>query len=96
MPRQDRHRSTARAQRLSPIAKAEVSPAAKRKAASKQTEPINNATLPVHSFRTLLSDLATLTRNTVCRAGRTLNVVTTVPTELQRTAALLGADLAAL
>jgi hypothetical protein len=79
------------------VAKAEVSPAAKRKAASKQTEPLNNTTLPVHSFRTLLSDLATLTRNVVCFAGRTLSVVTTVPTELQRTAlTLVGADLAAL
>jgi hypothetical protein len=70
----DHDRTAADAQRTSPVAKAEVSPAAKHKAASKQTDPINNTTVPLHSFRTFLSDLATLTRNVVCFSGRTLNV----------------------
>ena len=93
----DHDRAAAEAQRTSPVAKAQVSPAAKRKATSQQTDPVNNTTLPARSFRTLLSDLATLTRNVVCFGGRTLNVVTTVPTELQRVALTrLGADMAAL
>ena len=93
----DHDRTAAETRRTSPVAKAEVSPAAKRKATSQQTDPVNNTTLPARSFRTLLSDLATLTRNVVCFGGRTLNVVTTVPTELQRVALTrLGADMAAL
>jgi hypothetical protein len=93
----DHDRPVAEARRTSPVAKAETSPAAQRKAASKRTEPVDEATLPVHSFRTMLSDLATLTRNVVCFGGRTLSVVTTVPTELQRRAlGLLGADLTAM
>ena len=51
------------AQRTSPVAKAEHSPAAQRKAARKRTEPVDGESLPVHSFHTLLGDLATLTRN---------------------------------
>jgi len=51
--------------RASPVAKAQPSPAAKRKAKTKRTDD----GLPVHSFRSLLADLATLTRNTV-RFGR--------------------------
>lgn len=43
------------------VAPAERSTAAKRKAASKTTDD----GLPVHSFQTLLSDLATIARNTV-------------------------------
>src|SRR5260370_8189431 len=64
------------AQRTSPVAKAEPSPAAHRKAARKRTDPATPALakaggepLPVHSFHTLLGDLATLTRNFV-RPGR--------------------------
>jgi hypothetical protein len=43
------------------VAPAERSKAAKRKAATKVTDD----GLPVHSFQTLLSDLATIARNTV-------------------------------
>ena len=57
------------AQRTSPVAKAEPSPAAQRKAAGKRTDPADGEPLPVHSFHTLLGDLATLTRNVV-RLGR--------------------------
>jgi hypothetical protein len=57
----DHDRAAAQTQRRSPVAKTTVSPAAQRKAAGKRT----NDRHPVHSFRTLLTDLATLTRNTV-------------------------------
>jgi hypothetical protein len=48
------------AQRTSPVAKAEPSPPAQRKAAGKRTDPAEGEPLPVHSFHTLLGDLATL------------------------------------
>ena len=57
----DRSAAAAAAARTSPVAPAQVSPAAKNKAASRQTADGH----PVHSFRTLLQDLATLTRNVV-------------------------------
>jgi len=93
----DHDRPAAEAQRTSPVAKAEPSPAARRKVASKQTEPVGGVVLAVHSFRTLLNDLATLTRNVICFGGDKLSIVTTIPTELQRRAFnLMGADLAAV
>ena len=48
-----------KAQRTSPVAKAEPSPAAQRKPARKRTEPSDGEPLPVHSLHTLLADLAT-------------------------------------
>ncbi len=51
----------AAAERASPVAKAKVSPSARRKAITRRTENSQ----PVHSFRTLLSDLANLTRSNV-------------------------------
>jgi hypothetical protein len=51
----DHDRAAGEALRSSPVAKAEPSPAAKRKARTKRTD--NGQ--PVHSFRTLLADLAT-------------------------------------
>ena len=57
----DHDKENARKDRSSPVAPAKVSPAAKAKAASRKTADGR----PVHSFRTLLQDLATLTRNTV-------------------------------
>src|SRR6266704_81419 len=86
------------AQRTSPVAKAEPSPAAQRKAARKRTDPATPALakaggepLPVHSFHTLLGDLATLTRNVV-RLGRDhLTTILTTPTRTQHHALdLLG------
>jgi hypothetical protein len=50
--------------RASIVAPAERSPAALRKAATKRTDD----DLPVHSFRSLLDDLATCTRNTMALA----------------------------
>src|SRR5947207_3421587 len=62
------------AQRTSPVAKAEPSPAVQRKAARKRTDPGDGEPLPVHSFHTLLGDLATLTRNVV-RLGHHLTAI---------------------
>jgi hypothetical protein len=80
------------AQRSSPVAKAKVSPSARAKAAKKRTEDGQ----PVHSFRTLLQDLANLTRNTV-RFGEALPVIAlTRPTPLHAKAfSLLDIKLAA-
>ena len=87
--------AAATAQRSSPVAKATPSPAAKRKTDTRRTDPVDGTSFPVHSFRTLLADLATLTRNVVCCASRSLTLVMATPTPLQRRAlTLLGADLA--
>ena len=78
----DHDRAAGEALRTSPVAKAQTSPAAKRKASTKRTDD----GLPVHSFRSLLTDLATLTRNTV-RFGRAATFpVLATPTEIQRRA----------
>ena len=85
-----------KAQRTSPVAKAEPSPAAQRKPARKRTEPSDGEPLPVHSLHTLLADLATLTRNVV-RLGRDrLTTVLATPTRTQHRALdLLGVPLTA-
>jgi hypothetical protein len=64
------------------VARARPSAAARRKAERQRTDD----GLPVHSFRSLLADLATLTRNTV-RLGRepTMALLAT-PTPLQQRA----------
>jgi hypothetical protein len=79
------------AQRTSPVAKARPSPAARHKAATKLTGSAHGEPLPVHSFRTPLADLATMTRNTV-RFGRDrIDVLLAAPTKVQRRAfELLG------
>jgi hypothetical protein len=61
----DTDKHAAEAQRASVVAKAECSPAA----VTKQTTGRTEDGLPVHSFRTLLADLATLTRNTLVTAA---------------------------
>src|ERR1700730_3966425 len=79
------------AQRSSPVAKAEPSPAAQRKAARKRTDPADGEPLPVHSFHTLLGDLATLTRNVVRLGGDRLTAILATPTRTQhRALELLG------
>jgi hypothetical protein len=93
----DEHDPAARdAQRASPVAQAKPSPAARHKAATKRTDPAHGETLPVHSFHTLLADLATLTRNAV-RLGRDrVEIFLAAPTKVQRRAFdLLGLSLAA-
>jgi hypothetical protein len=72
--------------RRATLAKAEPSPAAQRKAAHKRTDPADGEPLPVHSFHTLLGDLATLTRNVV-RLGRDRpTTILATPTPIQRRA----------
>ena len=84
------------AQRSSPVAQAEPSPAAQRKAARKRTDPAQGEPLPVHSFHTLLGDLATLTRNVVRLGGDRLTAVLATPTRTQHRALdLLGLTLTA-
>ena len=60
----DTDKQAADALRASVVAKAERSPAA----VTKQTTGRTDDGLPVHSFQTLLADLATITRNTVVTA----------------------------
>ena len=79
----------AEAARQSPVAPARPSPSARAKAGGKRTPD----GFPVHSFRTLLADLATLTRNRVRPAadGAVAADVLTSPTKLQSEAfRLLG------
>jgi hypothetical protein len=92
----DHDRAAAEAARVSPVAKAKVSKAAQRKASTQRVDAGDGESHPVHSFRTLLSDLATLTRNTVCFGGQKMLTVQATATPVQRRALnLLGVDLAA-
>jgi hypothetical protein len=60
----DTDKQAAEAARSSPVAPAQRSEAAIRK----QTTGVTPDGLPVHSFHTLLADLATLTHNTIVTA----------------------------
>jgi hypothetical protein len=92
----DHDRASAEAARASPVAKAKVSKAAYQKASTQRIELGDGQVQPVHSFRTLLDDLATLTRNTVCFGGQKTLAVQATPTPLQRRAfSLLEVELAA-
>ncbi len=83
----DHDRAAGEASRSSPVAKAELSPAAKRKAKTKCTDDGQ----PVHSFRTLLADLATLTRNIVRCGNAPEMTLLARPTQIQQRALdLLG------
>ncbi len=80
----DDDKATAQATRLSPVAPATRSPRALAKAAAKRT----GDDLPVHSFDTLLGDLATICLNQIQPADPALpgfQLITT-PTPLQRRA----------
>jgi hypothetical protein len=76
----DHDRAAAVAQRPSPVAAARVSPAAAAKAQTKRTAD----DLPVHSLRTLLADLATLTRSTVRLGDAPPATLLARPTALQQ------------
>ena len=77
----DHDPAAAERQRASVVQKAQRSPAARAKAARKRTAD----DLPVHSFRTLLSDLGTLTANTMRVAdGNATFSLLTEPTPVQR------------
>jgi hypothetical protein len=73
--------AAAQAQRDSIVAPAKRSPKALRKVHSKRTED----GLPVHSFQTLLADLATVAKNTAVMNQTTMQIITT-PTPLQHRA----------
>jgi hypothetical protein len=92
----DHDRAAAEAERTSPVAKAKVSKAAQRKASTQRVDAGDGETQPVHSFRTLLADLETLTRNTVCFGGQKMLTVQATATPVQRRALnLLGVASAA-
>jgi len=89
----DDDRVTAKAQRASVVAPAQRSPSALAKARTKRTLE----GVPVHSFRTLLADLATIVRNTCTPTSLDVPSFekTTRPTPLQQRAFdLLGVKLA--
>jgi hypothetical protein len=77
---EDHDKDNAGKGRSSPVAPAKVSAAAKAKAASRKTAD----GIPVHSFRTLLQDLATLTRNTVRLGDAPPADMLASPTPIQR------------
>jgi hypothetical protein len=80
----DTDKQAAEALRASVVAQAQCSPAA----VTKQTTGLTEDGLPVHSFRSLLADLATLARNTIVTAitpDYPLTVVTR-PTPIQQKA----------
>jgi hypothetical protein len=88
----DHEHAAAEAARTSIVAPAQRSDAAKRKAASKSCDDGT----PVHSFQTLLADLATIVRNRMrpSDAGEQTFEVTTTPTPVQRRSLdLLGVSL---
>src|SRR5208283_3360727 len=80
----DTDKEEAEAQRRSVVAQAQRSPAAVKK----QTTGMTSDGLPVHSFRSLLADLATMARNTIIAAITPLHPLTVVtgPTPLQQKA----------
>ena len=80
----DDDKPAASAARTGPVAPAARSPRALAKAATKQTP----GDLPVHSFATLLADLATICLNTITPADPALPGfrIVTAPTPLQRQA----------
>ena len=80
----DDDKDAAEALRESPVAKAQRSPAALAKSATGRTAE----GVPVHSFQSLLADLATLTRNTIVTAiapDRPFTILTR-PTTIQQKA----------
>ena len=84
----DHDPAAAERQRPSVVAPARRSPTASNKAGRKRTED----DLPVHSFRTLLADLGTLTANTmqVAESGATFSLQTQPTAVQQRCFELLG------
>ena len=77
----DHDPAAAERQRASVVAPARRSPAARAKAARKRTDDA----LPVHSFRTLLADLGTLTANTMqVGEGDSTFTLHTEPTPVQQ------------
>ena len=79
----DDDKAAGEARRTSVVAPAQRSPQAQRKAQTKQTDE----GMPVHSFQTLLDDLATGTKNRVRFVqSNTETILVTKPTPLQQRA----------
>jgi hypothetical protein len=79
----DDDKAAGEARRTSVVAPAQRSPRAQRKAQTKQTDE----GMPVHSFQTLLDDLATVTKNRVRFVqSNTETILVTKPTPLQQRA----------
>ena len=76
----DHDRPAAATARSSPVAAAQISPAAAAKAQARRTAEGQ----PVHSWRSLVHDLATLTRNTVRLGDASPITMLTRPTTLQQ------------
>src|SRR5277367_3856345 len=85
----DPDKNAAEAARASVVAPAQRSPAAVKK----QTTGVTPDGLPVHSFHTLLADLATMARNTIITAINPLYPLTVVtrPTGCSRRIRSAGA-----
>ena len=82
---QDHDRAAAAGQRTSVVAKAEISPAARQKKARGRTE----GGLPLHSFRTLMAELATATRSRVRVGDHTFDQLATLTPLQERALQLL-------
>lgn len=92
----DHDKPAAAARRPSPVAKAKVSEAARQKALIQRVTDADGNSQPVHSFRTLIADLATMAVNTVRFASASPIKVVTKPTAIQAQAlTLMGATLLA-
>jgi transposase len=89
---EDADKQAAEALRTSVVAPAQRSPAA----VQKQTTKVSPDGLPVHSFQTLLADLATIARNTIITAitpNHPLTVVTRPTATQHKALQLLGVTL---
>ena len=79
----DDDKAAGEAQRASVVAPAQRSPRARRKTRTQRTDE----GLPIHSFQTLLADLATVTHNRIrFGASWTETIMLTTPTPLQQRA----------
>jgi hypothetical protein len=79
----DDDKAAGEARRASVVAPAQRSPRAQRKTRTRRTDE----GLPIHSFQTLLADLATVTQNRIrFGASRTETTMLTTPTPLQQRA----------
>src|SRR3989441_9958560 len=85
----DHDRPTAQAERKSIVAPATRSPKALEKVHSKQTDDGG----PVHSFQTLMADLATIAKNTAVINGNVMQILTTPTVFQQRAFDLLQVSL---
>ena len=88
----DEDPAAGRALQASPVAPAQRSPAAKRKAAAKRTDDDK----PVHSFQTVLADLATIAKNRIQQSvpgAESFEKITRPTSNQQRILDLLGVSV---